>query len=134
MPFSETIRTIRLALKSLLLHKLRSGLTMLGIVIGVFSVIAMIAIGGGASAQAQQQVLALGATNIIIITVKPPADTQSSGGSGGRGRFSVPQYGLLRSDYDLLTKTLPTITGAVRMREVPRSARARRPRPRRPDR
>ena len=58
MPFSETIRTIRLALKSLLLHKLRSGLTMLGIVIGVFSVIAMIAIGEGASAQAQQQVLA----------------------------------------------------------------------------
>jgi putative ABC transport system permease protein len=119
MPFTETIRTVRLALKSLLLHKLRSGLTMLGIVIGVFSVIAMIAIGEGASAQAQQQVLALGATNIIIITVKPPADTQSSGGGGGgRGRFSVPQYGLLRSDYDLLTKTLPTITGAVRMREV----------------
>ena len=113
MPFSETIRTIRLALKSLLLHKLRSGLTMLGIVIGVFSVIAMIAIGEGASAQAQQQVLALGATNIIIITVKPPADTQSSGGGGGggRGRFSVPQYGLLRSDYDLLTKTLSLTPG-----------------------
>ena len=43
MPFSETIRTIRLAMKSLLLHKLRSGLTMLGIVFGVFSVIAMLA-------------------------------------------------------------------------------------------
>ena len=51
MPFSETIRTIRLAMKSLLLHKLRSGLTMLGIVFGVFSVIAMLAIGEGASAQ-----------------------------------------------------------------------------------
>ena len=90
MPFSETIRTIRLAMKSLLLHKLRSGLTMLGIVFGVFSVIAMLAIGEGASAQAQQQVLALGATNIIILTVKPPADSQSSGGGAeveeaGRG-------------------------------------------------
>ena len=125
MPFAETIRTIRLAMKSLLLHKLRSGLTMLGIVFGVFSVIAMLAIGEGASAQAQQQVLALGATNIIILTVKPPADTQSagSGGSGGRRGFTVPQYGLLRSDYDLLTKTLPTISGAVRMREVPSEAR-----------
>ena len=125
MPFSETIRTIRLALKSLLLHKLRSGLTMLGIVFGVFSVIAMLAIGEGASAQAQQQVLALGATNIIILTVKPPADTQSSGsGGGGRGRgMNVPQYGLLRSDYDLLTKTLSTITGAVRMREIVSEAR-----------
>ena len=128
MPFSETIRTIRLAMKSLLLHKLRSGLTMLGIVFGVFSVIAMLAIGEGASAQAQQQVLALGATNIIIVTVKPPADSQSSGGGGsrgggGRGGFVVPQYGLLRSDYDLLTKTLSTITGAVRMREIPSEAR-----------
>ncbi len=126
MPLSETIRTIRLAMKSLLLHKLRSGLTMLGIVFGVFSVIAMLAIGEGASNQAQQQVLALGATNIIIVTVKPPADSQSSGGGsrggGGRG-FVVPQYGLLRTDYDLLTKTLSTITGAVRMREIPSEAR-----------
>ncbi len=127
MPFSETIRTIRLAMKSLLLHKLRSGLTMLGIVFGVFSVIAMLAIGEGASAQAQQQVLALGATNIIIVTVKPPADSQSSGGGGSRGGggrgFVVPQYGLLRTDYELLTKTLSTITGAVRMREIPSEAR-----------
>ena len=121
MPFSETIRTIRLAVKSLMLHKLRSILTMLGIVLGVCSVISMVAIGEGASAQAQQQVLALGAT------IKPPTDSQSSGGSGGgggrRGFFAVPQYGLLRADYDLLTKTLPTITGAVRMREVPSEAR-----------
>ncbi len=126
MPFSETIRTVRLALKSLLLHKLRSGLTMLGIVFGVFSVIAMLAIGEGASAQAQQQVLALGATNIIIVTVKPPADSQSSGSGGGSGRgrsMVVPQFGLLRSDYDLLTKTLSTITGAVRMREIMSEAR-----------
>lgn len=127
MPFSETIRTIRLAMKSLMLHKLRSGLTMLGIVFGVFSVIAMLAIGEGASAQAQQQVLALGATNIIIVTVKPPADS-SAGGGGGSGRGSrggmyVPQYGLTRSDYDLLTKTLSTITGAVRMRELVSEAR-----------
>ena len=49
------LRTIELALKSLLLHKLRSGLTMLGIVFGVFSVIAMLAIGEGASQQAQEK-------------------------------------------------------------------------------
>ena len=66
------LRTIELALKSLMLHKLRSGLTMLGIVFGVFSVIAMLAIGEGASQQAQEQVLKLGATNIIIRSVKPP--------------------------------------------------------------
>ena len=127
MPLANTLRTIRLALKSLMLHKLRSGLTMLGIVFGVFSVIAMLAIGEGASAQAQQQVLALGATNIIVVTVKPPADSQQSGGGsssrGGSRGFSVPQYGLLRADYDLMTHTIPTITGAVRMREIVSEAR-----------
>ena len=118
MPFANTLRTVRLALKSLLLHKLRSGLTMLGIVFGVFSVIAMLAIGEGASAQAQKQVLSLGATNIIVLTVKPPADSQQSQNrNSGRG-FQVPSYGLLRSDYDLLISTLPTISGAVRMREI----------------
>jgi len=121
MPLSNTIRTVRLAFKSLLLHKLRSGLTMLGIVFGVFSVIAMLAIGEGASAQAQAQVLALGATNIIVLTVKPPADSQQN--NSGRRGMSIPQYGLLRSDYDLLTSTLPTISGAVRMREIVSEAR-----------
>jgi putative ABC transport system permease protein len=116
--FANLIRSIKLALKSLLLHKLRSGLTMLGIVFGVFSVIAMLAIGEGASAQAQQQVLALGATNIIVLTVKPPADSQQAGGTPRSGRSFGLQYGLLRSDYRLLTGTLPTITGAVPMREI----------------
>lgn len=94
---------------------------MLGIVFGVFSVIAMLAIGEGASAQAQAQVLALGATNIIVLTVKPPADSQQN--NSGRRGLSIPQYGLLRSDYDLLTSTLPTISGAVRMREIVSEAR-----------
>lgn len=121
--FSETFRTVRLALKGLLLHKLRSGLTMLGIVFGVFSVIAMLAIGEGASYQAQQQVLALGATNIIVLSVKPPNDSSSGAGGGMRsGGFGL-NYGLLRSDYRLLTETLPTIIGAVPIREIPSEAR-----------
>lgn len=115
---SRIIRIVRLALKSLLLHKLRSGLTMLGIVFGVFSVIAMLAIGEGASAQAQKQVLELGATNVIVRSVKPPHEvTQSS------TRSRVLQYGLLRSDYKILTQTLPTITSAAPIREVDREIR-----------
>src|SRR4029079_19466679 len=107
MSTSRLIRIIQLGLKSLMLHKLRSGLTMLGIVFGVFSVIAMLAIGEGASYQAQQQVRALGATNIIVLSVKPPNDSAASSG-GGRGGFGL-QYGLLRSDYRLLTETINTI-------------------------
>ncbi len=125
MSLTGTLRAIRLAFKSLLLHKLRSGLTMLGIVFGVFSVIAMLAIGEGASAQAQRQVLALGATNIIVRSVKPPDEggTQSAGASSRRSQTRMLQYGILRSDYRLLTGTLPTLTGAVPMREMPSEIR-----------
>jgi putative ABC transport system permease protein len=107
-------RTLRLAFKSLLLHKLRSGLTMLGIVFGVFSVIAMLAIGEGASSQAQAQVLQLGATNIIVRSVKPP-----EGGPGGASADQrVLRYGLNRNDFRTLSRTLTTITGLVPVREV----------------
>lgn len=118
---SSRFRTIRLALKSLLLHKLRSGLTMLGIVFGVFSVIAMLAIGEGASRQAEAQVLQLGATNIIVRSVKPPDDPSAS--SGGLGRSSVLRYGLTLQDYAVLSRTIPNVIDLVPMREVIMEAR-----------
>ncbi|MFG0334343.1 MAG: ABC transporter permease [Maioricimonas sp. JB049] len=111
--------TVRLALKSVLLHKLRSGLTMLGIVFGVFSVIAMLAIGEGASIQAQKQVLELGATNIIVRSVKPPLDM---GATETGGRRSVLRYGLTRRDEAILRRTLDHI-GFVPIREIVLSAR-----------
>jgi putative ABC transport system permease protein len=118
MSFSRLMRTVQLGLKSLMLHKLRSGLTMLGIVFGVFSVIAMLAIGEGASAQAQKQIVALGATNIIVRSIKPVEGSSSDHNQGG-----TPRYGLLRSDFRRLTKTIPTVLDAIPIRELPREAR-----------
>ena len=117
MPFSGTLRAVSLALKSLMLHKLRSGLTMLGIVFGVFSVIAMLSIGEGASAQARKQVLDLGATNVIVRTVKPPAEV-----AGGEGSSRVITYGLTRRDYALLA-AVPTVVRAVPIREAAQEMR-----------
>jgi putative ABC transport system permease protein len=119
---ANLLRTIQLAMKSLLLHKLRSGLTMLGIVFGVFSVIAMLAIGEGASRQAQQQVLQLGATNIIVRSVKPPRENASA--MQGSNSF-VLRYGLKRADFDLLSKTIPTVLQAVPIRELTKACRYR---------
>src|SRR3990170_956333 len=65
-------RVIRLGIKSLWLHRLRSLLTVLGIVFGVCSVIAMLAIGEGASFEAQEQIKNLGSQNIIVRSIKPP--------------------------------------------------------------
>jgi putative ABC transport system permease protein len=121
MFFSRFIRTVQLGLKSLMLHKLRSGLTMLGIVFGVFSVIAMLAIGEGASAQAQQQVVALGATNIIVRSIKPVEESSSSGNAGSA--FSMLRYGLLRTDFDRIIRTVPTIERAIPIREIEKEAR-----------
>jgi putative ABC transport system permease protein len=118
MSLSRLIRIVQLGLKSLMLHKLRSGLTMLGIVFGVFSVIAMLAIGEGASAQAQKQIVALGATNIIIRSVKPVEGSSTDQNAGGS-----PRYGLTRTDFKRLTGTISTITNAIPVRELPREAR-----------
>jgi len=86
---------------------------MLGIVFGVFSVIAMLAIGEGASRQAQEQILQLGATNIIVLSVKPPEEA-SNGSSNSR----VLRYGLTRDDYQILSRTLPTVSELIPVREV----------------
>ena len=66
------LRTWQLGIKSLLLHPLRSLLTVLGIFIGVASVIWLLAIGEGISRKAQEQIEGLGADNIIVRSIKPP--------------------------------------------------------------
>jgi putative ABC transport system permease protein len=111
-------QTLRLGLKSLLLHKLRSGLAVLGILIGVTAVIWLVALGEGVSYQAQQQIKELGANNIIIHNIKPTTDTKR--GTGSRF-FSVLQYGLLRDDLLRITK-IPTVRVATPLREIRKEA------------
>ena len=71
------LRIIKFGWKNLWLHKLRSLLTVLGIVFGVASVIAMLAIGEGASFEAREKIKELGSHNIIIISVEPPSEAKS---------------------------------------------------------
>jgi len=108
------LRTLRLGFKSLLLHKLRTGLAMLGILIGVTAVIWLVALGEGVSYQAQKQIEDLGATNIIIKSVKPP----TGGQTGGRGSTRVIAYGLTRGDYYKILELVPEIEHATPMREI----------------
>jgi putative ABC transport system permease protein len=67
--------SFRSALQSLIVNKLRSALTMLGVIIGVASVIAMVAVGNGASQQVQNTILSLGSN---LITVTPGNLTEAS--------------------------------------------------------
>lgn len=90
-------RTIRLSIKELLLHPLRSSLTVLGIFIGVASVIWLLAIGEGIGRKAEQQIVDLGARNVLIRTVKPSGDQAGNG-----------LYGLTRADFSRINNTLHT--------------------------
>ncbi len=112
------IHQIGLGIRSLMLHKLRSSLAVLGILIGVTAVIWLVAMGEGVSHQAQEQIKNLGATSIIVQTVKPSDEANPNAGS--RSGIS---YGLLREDYNRLISNVPTITKAVPMREITREVR-----------
>ena len=75
---------IRVAVKSIFKNKMRTLLTMLGIIIGVGAVIVMVAIGLGAQSQIQQQIQNLG-TNMLVVT---PGSSSSGGVSRGAGSFN----------------------------------------------
>ncbi|MEN6498728.1 MAG: ABC transporter permease [Thermoguttaceae bacterium] len=110
--FRSLLQKLRLGIGSLLLHKLRSALAVLGILIGVTAVIWLVAMGEGVSDQAQQQIKDLGATNIIVRSLRPAYEPMRSDGN-----FCL-QYGLLREDYDRIVANIPAIQQAVPMREV----------------
>ena len=87
------------------MNKLRSALTMLGVIIGVASVIAMVAVGNGASIQVQQQVLSLGSN---LVTVTP--GNQSAEGLRGAG---VQSTNLTLDDMNAIQAQLGPTIGAV---------------------
>ncbi|MGI9473756.1 MAG: ABC transporter permease [Rubripirellula sp.] len=110
---SYALRTLQLGLKCLLLQRMRAGLAALGIFIGTTTVIWLVAMGEGVSYRAQQQILELGATNIIVRTVEPISDSDVSAANQ-----RVKSYGLTRRDYDRISSNIPTIQTAIPMREV----------------
>ncbi len=73
---------LRIALGALRVNKLRSALTMLGIIIGVAAVIIMIAVGNGARARVEDQMRSLG-SNLIIVFSASSTFTGARSGAGG---------------------------------------------------
>jgi putative ABC transport system permease protein len=110
-------QTIKLGAKSLWMHRLRSTLTALGIIFGVSSVIAMLAIGEGASQQAQDQIAQLGSTNIIIKTVKPPEKITASS-----DQQTVIEYGLTYADAERFHQTIANAQVIVPVRRITQQA------------
>jgi len=75
--------TLRIALAALRVNKMRSALTMLGIIIGVAAVIVMIAVGNGAQARVEDQIRSLG-SNIIMVFSGAPLSGGARGSAGSQ--------------------------------------------------
>ncbi len=103
----RVLSSTRIALRALEVNKLRSALTMLGIVIGVAAVIATAAIGSGAKQRIQQQIASIGSNTIIIL----PGSLTSSGLRMGTGNALT----LTESDARELPAQCPNIALAVPM-------------------
>src|SRR5919201_2920664 len=110
---------VRLALKSLTVHRLRSTLAVLGIVLGVASVIVMLGVGEAARYEAIRQIQELGATNIILRSVKPEEENKMKRGD------DILTYGLTPRDMERLATTVPTLFSATPMREFRKDIRHR---------
>ena len=98
------IMAFRIALRALARNKLRSFLTMLGIIIGVGAVIAMVAIGEGAKKRVQEQIASLG-TNLLVIL--PGTVTLGGARTGSGGRQT-----LVASDARAIMREIPVVSGA----------------------
>ncbi|BAH37885.1 MAG TPA: multidrug ABC transporter substrate-binding protein [Gemmatimonas aurantiaca] len=99
---------LRMAMQSIVKNKMRTFLTMLGIVIGVAAVIVMVAIGAGARGQIESQIATLG-TNLIVVT---PGTTQAGGSNQGAqtfNRLTIEDVEKLQREGTLLSAVSPVI-------------------------
>lgn len=113
-------REIQLGIKNLLLYKLRTFLTMLGVVFGVGSVIAMLAVGEGASKEALDRIRKLGSQNILINSAKSVEEESAT-----NTRIMMSIYGLLYDDQRRISESFPNVKTTVPVKEVRRQARLR---------
>jgi putative ABC transport system permease protein len=105
-----------LAIRGLWLHKLRAFLSVLGIIIGIASVISLLSFGKGSMQEALDAIKRQGATNIIARSQKPPDDSATA------SRSFVATYGLTFRDFEKF-ETISAITRLVPMRVFPREIR-----------
>ena len=110
----KLLAAFRIALRALRVIRLRSALTMLGIVIGVAAVIAMVAVGSGATQRIQEQIQAIGSNLILII----PGSITSNGvrlGSGATVTLSEDDVKAIAAECPAVAAVAPTVRGGAQV-------------------
>lgn len=109
------LENIRIAFQALFLNKLRSFLTMLGIIIGVGAVVAMLSIGAGAQQSVIQSVQGIG-SNLIIITPGNSSEDSNMGAgfmmAGQQSKLKTDDLQAIEREATLITKAAPVVFSA----------------------
>jgi putative ABC transport system permease protein len=103
-------QSVRIAIRSLRVNKLRSALTMLGIIIGVAAVIAMVGVGAGAQARVAEQIRSLGSNLIIVLS----GSVTSSGirlGTGSQLTISEDDASTIAREVSSVQVAAPAVRG-----------------------
>ena len=108
------LSTVKISLRALRANKMRSALTMLGIIIGVAAVITMLAVGRGASNKISEQIATVGSNLIIVL----PGSTTSSGirlGSGAFQNLTRADSDAIRQECSAVGTTAPILNGSAQI-------------------
>jgi putative ABC transport system permease protein len=111
---NKLLGSMRIALRALKVNRTRSGLTMLGIIIGVAAVIAMVGVGAGATARIQDQIQSMGSNLIIIL----PGSISSNGvrlGSGAMVTLTEDDAKAIAAECPSVSAVAPTVRGGVQV-------------------
>jgi len=106
--------TLKIAVKALQANKMRSVLTMLGVIIGVGAVIAMLAIGTGASQRISQQIQSIGSNLLIIL----PGSTSAGGvrmGAGTQPTMTLRDAEAIKKECPAVSYVAPILGGAAQV-------------------
>jgi putative ABC transport system permease protein len=106
--------TLKIAVKALQSNKMRSALTMLGVIIGVGAVIAMLAVGTGASQRISQQIQSIGSNLLIVL----PGSTTSGGvrmGAGTQPTLTLGDAGAIKKECPAVSYVAPILSGVAQV-------------------
>ena len=110
----KLLASIRIALRALRVNRMRSALTMLGIIIGVAAVIAMVAVGSGATARIQEQIQSIGSNLIMVL----PGSITTSGmrlGSGAGVTLTEDDAKAIVAECPAVALVAPTVRGGAQV-------------------
>jgi putative ABC transport system permease protein len=107
-------QSLLIAMRALRVNKMRALLTMLGIIIGIAAVIAMVAIGAGASKMISDQIASIGSNLLLVL----PGSTTSGGlrsGSGGTPTLTYDDARAIKAECPSVANVAPTVRGSAQV-------------------